>query len=162
MSQRPRRKHAASDAAEAQGGSADAAGPALERRHVFWLSGESDLQALVGGLRRLLQGHQCDGLEQARIITAASELGHNILRYAGRGHIAVTLGSRQHHRYCELLAVDQGPGIANIADALTDHFSSGHGLGLGLPGVRRLVDEFEISSQPGQGTRVLARRWWRP
>lgn len=137
-------------------------GATLERRHVFWLASESDLQALVGGLRRLLQAHRCDSLEQARIVTAASELGHNILRYADRGHITVALGMRQGRAFCELTAVDQGPGIANIDDALTDHFSSGNGLGLGLPGVRRLVDDFEITSVPGQGTRVFARRWWRP
>ncbi len=161
MSKRPGRDDpAALGGDHGPAGSEPSAG--LERRHVFWLSSESDLQALVGGLRRLLQAHQCDGLEQARIITAASELGHNILRYAERGHIAVTLGGRNGKSFCELTAVDQGPGIANIEDALTDHFSSGNGLGLGLPGVRRLVDEFEISSLPGQGTRVVARRWWRP
>lgn len=143
------------------GGAQGDGDPAPQRRHVFWLAGEADLQVLVGGLLRLLQAHQCDGLEQARIVTAASELGHNILRYAERGQIAVTLGSRDGRKFCELIAMDHGPGIANISDALTDHFSSGNGLGLGLPGVRRLVDDFEITSLPGQGTRVLARRWWR-
>lgn len=133
-----------------------------ERRHVFWIASEADLQALVGGLRRLLLAVPCNELEQARILTAASELGHNILRYAGRGQISATIGQRNGRYYCEVIAQDQGPGIASIADALTDHFSSGNGLGLGLPGVKRLVDEFEISSEIGKGTRVMARRWWRP
>ncbi len=133
-----------------------------DRRHVFWIASDADLQALVGGVRRLLRAAYCSELEQARITTAASELGHNIYRYAGRGQISVAIGQRNGRYYCELIAQDQGPGIANIADALTDHFSSGHGLGLGLPGVKRLVDDFEIESEPGKGTRVLARRWWRP
>lgn len=162
MSQRSGRDESAAGRSQDNRNSPGDDGATLERRHVFWLASESDLQALVGGLRRLLQAHQCDSLEQARIITAASELGHNILRYADRGHIAVALGMRHGRAFCELSAVDQGPGIANIEDALTDHFSSGTGLGLGLPGVRRLVDDFEITSIPGQGTRVVARRWWRP
>lgn len=136
--------------------------PGQEHRHVFWIASEADLQALLGGTRRLLRKAQCSELEQARILTAASELGHNILRYATRGQIAVTLGQRGSRHYCEVIAQDQGPGIVSIPDALTDHFSSGQGLGLGLPGVKRLVDEFEIESEPGKGTRVLARRWWRP
>lgn len=141
---------------------AEIAAQGQDRRHVFWIASEADLQALVGGLRRLLQAVPCSELEQARILTAASELGHNIFRYAGRGQISVMIGHRNGRYYCEVIAQDQGPGIASIANALTDHFSSGNGLGLGLPGVKRLVDEFEISSELGKGTRVLARRWWRP
>ena len=134
---------------------------AHEQRHVYWISSPADLQALIGATRRLLRAVHCSELEQARLLTAASELGHNILRYAVRGQMMVTIGQRGDRFYCELIAQDQGPGIDNLTKALTDHFSSGQGLGLGLPGVKRLVDDFEIASEPGKGTRVLARRWWR-
>jgi serine/threonine-protein kinase RsbT len=75
------------------------------------------------------------------------------------GQVRLTLLESSRGRGVELTAADQGPGIANIAQALTEGYSSAGGLGLGLPGVRRLMDEFEIVSEPGHGTRVVARKW---
>ncbi len=126
---------------------------------VFGIVSETDMHALVGGLHRLLQAAHCDPLNVGRLVTAASELGYNILRYAGRGQITVRIGVLGGRRVCELVAEDHGPGIADLALALQDNFSTGSGLGLGLPGVRRLMDTFDIASQPGRGTRVTVRRW---
>ena len=93
------------------------------------------------------------------IATAVSELAQNILRYAGRGEIRVRAVERRGSRGVEIEAVDQGPGIADPEQALTDHYSTGGTLGLGLPGVRRLMDEFELDTRCGAGTRVTARKW---
>jgi serine/threonine-protein kinase RsbT len=93
------------------------------------------------------------------ISTAVSELARNILKYAGSGEIRLrAIQSSQGHGI-EIEAVDQGPGIAAPEDAMRDHFSSSGTLGLGLPGVERMMDEFSLDSAPGQGTRVTARKW---
>ena len=93
------------------------------------------------------------------IATAVSELAQNILRYAGRGEIRVRRVERLGSRGVEIEAVDDGPGIAEPEQALTDHYSTGGTLGLGLPGVKRLMDEFDLETQCGRGTRVTARKW---
>ena len=93
------------------------------------------------------------------IATAVSELANNIVKYAGRGEILmdrIIAGSRIG---MEVIAWDRGPGIEDIQKAMTDHFSSGGTLGLGLPGVKRMMDEFELTSQPGKKTTVTIRKW---
>jgi serine/threonine-protein kinase RsbT len=93
------------------------------------------------------------------IATAISELARNIVSYARSGEI--TLGEIQGSSRIGILIIasDQGPGIPDIRLALRDGFSTSGSLGLGLPGVRRLMDEFEIVSQPGQGTTVTVKKW---
>lgn len=98
-------------------------------------------------------------IEQTKIITAASELARNTLRYGGGGeaHIArVCDGARQG---LELRFVDAGPGIEDIPLALTDGYTSGGGLGLGLGGAKRLADAFHIDTVPGAGTTVTIAKW---
>lgn len=95
----------------------------------------------------------------ALIATAISELARNIVLYAGSGEIEIGRLEQKDRRGIIIVARDQGPGIANIAQAMRDGFSTSGGLGLGLPGVKRLMDEFEISSRPGRGTTVTVRRW---
>lgn len=98
-------------------------------------------------------------VEQTKYITAASELARNVLRYGGGGEGRVTLlreGSRQG---LELSFSDQGPGIPDIALALSDGYTSGGGLGLGLGGAKRLADEFTIDTAPGAGTTVTIVKW---
>jgi serine/threonine-protein kinase RsbT len=93
------------------------------------------------------------------IATAVSELANNIVKYAGRGEILmdrINIGSRTG---IEVVARDKGPGIEDIQKAMTDHYSSGNTLGLGLPGVKRMMDEFELSSEPGKRTTVTIRKW---
>ena len=97
--------------------------------------------------------------DRARAMTAASELATNILKYAGRGTITVRVIADVGRSGLEIVAEDRGPGIADVEAALRDHYSTSGTLGLGLPGVRRLMDEFEIDSAPGRGTRVRARKW---
>jgi len=93
------------------------------------------------------------------ISTAVSELARNILKYAHSGEIQLRQVEGRRGRGIEIEAVDQGPGIADLEAAMRDHFSSGGTLGLGLPGVRRMMDEFSLESTPGEGTRVTAVKW---
>jgi serine/threonine-protein kinase RsbT len=93
------------------------------------------------------------------IATAVSELVRNILKYAGSGEIRLRHVKRMGDRGIEIEAIDEGPGIADCEAALQDHYSSGGTLGLGLPAVKRMMDEFSLESNPGEGTRVTARKW---
>ncbi len=98
-------------------------------------------------------------VDQTKIITAASELARNTLDYGGGGTVRaeiVQVGTRKGLR---LTFEDEGPGIADIEQAMTDHYTSGGGLGLGLGGAKRLSNEFHIMSTPGIGTRVTIARW---
>jgi len=97
--------------------------------------------------------------QKSRVTTAVSELARNIVKYAGSGEIVVRECESRHARGIEIIATDRGPGIEDVSKALEDHFSSSGTLGLGLPGVKRLMDEFEVESQPGEGTRVTALLW---
>jgi len=93
------------------------------------------------------------------IATAVSELANNIVKYAGSGEILMTriiAGSRMG---MEVMARDRGPGIEDIQKAMADHYSSSGTLGLGLPGVKRMMDEFELTSEPGKRTTVTIRKW---
>lgn len=95
------------------------------------------------------------------VATAVSELATNMLYYAGKGEmqLSVILRQGQGQAGIEVIAQDQGPGIADVELALRDGFSTSGGLGCGLPGARRLMDELEIHSEVGQGTRIVARKW---
>ena len=95
------------------------------------------------------------------IATAISEVARNIVVYAKIGEIHLSVVEHSGRRALVVVARDEGPGIANIERALTDGYSSGGSLGLGLPGARRLMDEFEIHSEPGKGTTVSMKKWAR-
>lgn len=98
-------------------------------------------------------------VDQTKLITAASELARNAVIYGGGGHVEVLALVDGRRRGLRLTFVDSGPGIADIEQALKDGFTTGSGLGLGLGGARRLSNEFSITSQPGQGTRITITRW---
>jgi len=93
------------------------------------------------------------------IATAISELARNIVSYARKGSITLKSIQGSSRVGILVLAEDDGPGILDIRQALRDGFSTSGSLGLGLPGVRRLMDDFEITSQPGQGTTVAVKKW---
>jgi serine/threonine-protein kinase RsbT len=93
------------------------------------------------------------------IATAISELARNILLYAGRGDILLSAIERGERRGIAVEARDQGPGIADTARVMQDGYSTSGRLGLGLPGVRRLMDEFDLRSRAGGGTTVVAKKW---
>lgn len=98
--------------------------------------------------------------DMSLVATAISELARNILRYAKQGEIVISSHSNTAGAPgIEVVAHDEGPGIRNVEHALEVGFSTSGGLGLGLPGVRRLMDEFEIRSEPGAGTTVTIRKW---
>jgi serine/threonine-protein kinase RsbT len=98
-------------------------------------------------------------VDQTKIVTAASELARNTLEHGGGGTARVELLADGGRRGLRLTCEDQGPGIPDIALALKDGYTSRNGLGLGLGGARRLVNEFGIESHPGEGTRVTITRW---
>jgi len=93
------------------------------------------------------------------IATAISEVARNITSYADRGEIRLSVEERIGGGVLVVRAVDSGPGIPNVERALEDGFSTGGGLGLGLPGARRVMDEFDIDSVVGTGTTVTMRKW---
>ncbi len=99
-------------------------------------------------------------VDQTKLITAASELARNALDYGKGGHADIeTIAELK--RGVRIVFRDEGPGIADIQQAMTDGFTSGSGLGHGLGGAKRLVDEFDIQSRPGKGTTVTIARWKR-
>jgi serine/threonine-protein kinase RsbT len=93
------------------------------------------------------------------IATAISELARNIVSYARKGEIVLQVINGVNRQGLSIIASDNGPGIPDIRQALRDGFSTSGSLGMGLPGVRRLMDEFEITSQPGRGTTVAVKKW---
>jgi serine/threonine-protein kinase RsbT len=98
-------------------------------------------------------------VDLTKIVTAASELARNALDYGGGGKAVMEIVSSPTGLGLRLSFEDQGPGIADIGRAMTDGYSTGGGLGLGLSGAKRLSNEFEIHSRPGAGTRIVITRW---
>ena len=110
-------------------------------------------------VRRLSQELGFSLVDQTKMVTAASELARNTLIHGGGGLLKWEILLDGIKRGLRLTFQDTGPGIANLELALTDGWSSGHGMGLGLSGARRLVNDFEIDSTVGEGTRVTVTRW---
>jgi serine/threonine-protein kinase RsbT len=98
-------------------------------------------------------------VDQTKIVTAASELARNTLEYGGGGEVSVETLNDGSRKGVRLTFSDRGPGIENLELALKDGYTTGNGLGLGLSGAKRLSNEFEIDSRPGEGTRVMIARW---
>jgi serine/threonine-protein kinase RsbT len=101
------------------------------------------------------------GSDLTVVATAISEIARNIIVYAERGEIVLKIAQNGHRRGVVVIATDQGPGIADLDLAMRDGFSTGKSLGLGLPGARRLMDEFEIVSEAGKGVTVTMTKWSR-
>ncbi|MBI2820717.1 MAG: ATP-binding protein [Acidobacteria bacterium] len=99
------------------------------------------------------------GTDLTVISTAISEVARNIVEYALPGEIEITIVDAGGRQGIVVVARDEGPGIADVSLALQDGYSTGKGLGLGLPGARRLMDEFEIRSEVGKGTTVVMKKW---
>ncbi|MFC7787082.1 MULTISPECIES: anti-sigma regulatory factor [unclassified Rossellomorea] len=100
-------------------------------------------------------------VDQARITTAISELARNIYLYAGYGQICIEKLFDSGKKGVRIIALDEGPGIADIRKVMEDGYSTSGGLGAGLPGVKRLMDEFYVESVPGEGTDIRATKWLR-
>jgi len=98
-------------------------------------------------------------VDQTKVVTASSELARNTLDYGGGGRVHLETVENGTRSGLRVIFEDQGPGIPDIKLALTDGYTTGSGMGLGLSGAKRLSDEFEIDSKPGEGTRVSILRW---
>ena len=125
----------------------------------FDLYEPSDNAQVVYSARKILAGMNFGESAQYLIASAVSELSTNILRYAQKGKITLKVIHNGTRAGFEVTAQDQGPGIRNMENAMKENYSSGHGLGLGLPSVKRIMDEFKIQSTPGVGTRITAIKW---
>jgi serine/threonine-protein kinase RsbT len=101
-------------------------------------------------------------VEQTKLVTAASELGRNTVDYGGGGIVHIATVDGRDGPGIRLTFVDEGPGIPDVELALRDHYTTGAGLGMGLGGARRLVNEFAIESTVGVGTRITVTKWKRP
>jgi serine/threonine-protein kinase RsbT len=124
---------------------------------------ESDADVVVARqrARELAADLDLSSTDQTLLATALSEVARNITAYAQRGEVTVSVVENGGRRGIRVVARDDGPGIEDIERALQDGYTTGNGLGIGLPGARRLVDEFSIDSAPGRGTTVTLVKWAR-
>jgi serine/threonine-protein kinase RsbT len=135
----------------------DYAAPA-PREALIDVRGEEDVLRARSAGRELCIEHLVSDVLLTKIVTAISELGRNIVRYAGTGEIVVrSIVTPQ--RAIEIVARDRGPGIANLQDILSGKYRSRHGMGAGLRGTKALMDEFDVKTGPGQGTVVTVRKY---
>ena len=131
----------------------------IVEEYVVELSEPSDNAQVIYVVRRMTMQAGFDDVQQALIATAASELSTNIIRYAGKGYINLRIVMNDQKSGIEIKASDDGPGIADIESAMKENYSTGNSLGLGLPSVKRIMDEFELNSEIGRGTVIIARKW---
>lgn len=133
--------------------------PATLKTEKIAVSSEEHVVVVRQATRRLALEIQLSLVDQTKIVTAASELARNLLIYGGGGDTILEVLQENLRKGLRLHFVDQGPGIPDINLALRDGYTSGSGMGLGLGGAKRLVNEFEIKSAPGEGTHVTITRW---
>jgi serine/threonine-protein kinase RsbT len=132
---------------------------AVERSGALPLQSAQNIVTSRQMVRALCQELKLSLVDQTKMITAASELSRNTLTHGGGGTMRWEFVEQNGRRGLQLHFEDQGPGIADVALALTDGWTSGTGMGLGLPGSRRLVNDFDLRSAPGEGTRVSITKW---
>jgi serine/threonine-protein kinase RsbT len=128
---------------------------------LFPITRDPDIVVTRQSGRQLAQELGFSPVEATMIATAISEVARNILLYAGTGEVLIESAEEDGRRGLRIVARDEGPGISDVSKALQDGYTTGDGLGLGLPGARRLMDELDLSSAPGQGTTVTMTRWIR-
>src|SRR3954462_4277702 len=126
---------------------------------IMRLTASEEIVRMRSAVRQLAVAQGLSLVDQTKIVTAASELARNALDYGGGGEVELEAVENGARRGVRLTFVDQGPGIADLALALKDGYTSGGGLGLGLGGAKRLSNEFAIDSKPGAGTRIVIVRW---
>jgi serine/threonine-protein kinase RsbT len=123
------------------------------------LRADEDVVRMRQAVRECLVSVGFSLIDQTKMITAASELGRNTLRYGGGGEAHIQKVVEGGRRGVTLSFIDQGPGIVDVELALTDGYTTGNGMGLGLSGARRLADDFELDTTPGVGTTVRISKW---
>ncbi|MFI6659991.1 anti-sigma regulatory factor [Streptomyces sp. NPDC050523] len=131
--------------------------PATTRR--LPIGSDADLAWLRHQVRQVAAGLGFGLVQQTKLVTAASELARNTLVHGGGGEVRITPLADGPKRGLQLAFVDSGPGIADVEQAMSDGYTSGGGLGMGLGGAKRLMDEFRIDTTPGQGTAVTVTAW---
>jgi serine/threonine-protein kinase RsbT len=134
------------------------AGRRADEAHVAITADTDIVQARQLG-RDLAAAIGCTPTDRTMVATAISEIARNILTHAGGGVVTIRVVERRNRPSLEIVAEDDGPGIADIERALQDGYTTGNGLGLGLPGARRLMDELSVTSAPGEGTRIVMYKW---
>lgn len=120
---------------------------------------DQDIVVVRQTVRKLSQQAAFSLVDQTKFVTAASELARNTVIYGGGGTMQWEIFTEGNRTCVRLTFVDQGPGIPNLELAMMDGWTSGSGLGMGLSGSKRLVNDFDIQSAPGKGTRVMIARW---
>ena len=131
--------------------------------HTIPIESDTDVVAARQRARELAAAMGMTSTDQTLLATAISEVARNITAYAGRGEVLVSVVRGEDGASgVRVVARDEGPGIADVERALQDGYTTGGGLGLGLPGARRLVDEFAIDTAPSRGTTVTLTKWSRP
>lgn len=126
---------------------------------VTTIRSDLDIVTARSAVRGVAKQQGFQPIDQARIATAVSELARNIFLYAKTGQVTITPIDDGKRRGIEIRCDDHGPGIPNIELAMQDEYSTSGGKGMGLPGARRLMDEFSIESTVGEGTRIVCRKW---
>ncbi len=131
----------------------------LTKCETLAIRAEADVVLVRQAVRKLAIEQGFGLVEQTKIVTAASEIARNTLDYGGGGEAVLECHTDGIRKGLRLVFTDQGPGIKDIGQAMRDGFTTGGGLGHGLGGAKRLVEEFDIVSAPGSGTRVTLVRW---
>lgn len=131
----------------------------VAKTEAIWIRSETDIVSCRHLARTWAMELKFSLIDQTKIVTAASELARNTLIHGKGGVMRIELLSDGIRAGLRLHFEDEGPGIADVEQALKDGFTTGSGLGLGLGGAKRLVNEMSISSSPGKGTRVVITRW---
>lgn len=133
----------------------------VESREIHRIASDGDVVRVRQAARALAVTAKLSLVDQTKLVTAVSELARNTLVYGGGGSATVEMVTAGARRGVRALFADAGPGIADVSLALTDGWTSGTGLGLGLPGAKRLVDDFDLQTRPGAGTTVSVVKWAR-
>jgi serine/threonine-protein kinase RsbT len=133
--------------------------PSITKSDVLPLKTEQDIVLARQAVRKLAQELGFSLVEQTKMVTAASEIARNTLIYGGGGAVTCEMLADGLKKGLRLRFEDKGPGIPDLDLAMTDGWTSGTGLGMGLTGAKRLVNEFDLDSRPGEGTRVTLTRW---
>lgn len=126
---------------------------------VFPISSDLDLVTIREFGRKMAAQIGFEGNDQTLIATALSEICRNVLEYAGNGEVKIEQSERNKAAGILINVTDSGPGIEDIKKALQEGYSTGRGMGIGLPGTKRIMDTFEIKSNPGKGTTIIMAKW---
>jgi serine/threonine-protein kinase RsbT len=132
---------------------------AVAKSSTLAVTEESDIVKVRQAVRAGSLEIKCSLVDQTKVVTAASELARNLLVYGGGGEVRLEILDEGVRRGMRVIFEDHGPGIPDLDRALKDGYTSGGGMGLGLGGAKRLVNEFEIVSKVGEGTRVTITKW---